>query len=732
MTGNGGCGVPDDKFYLRHFSLGDINVHPSRACLSGPHGETKLEPRVMDVLCGLARHAGEVVSRDDLIEEIWKVEYGADESLTRAISVLRKSFRAQGVTDKTIETIPKRGYRLLLPVEFRDDEGAASNVPVQDISGVEPVERLSAPDIEQWSEYSQPRAMRVSSAADGSTRHILASGKMKRAWLVFGAIGIALFVILTLTLSKVRNDSNGSPVFVKNDLTGETIETVSVKSTSAIPQNSIAVLPFIPLSDAQNDEYFGDGITEELLNSLARLSDLSVAARTSSFSYKGKNIDIREIGQQLRVAHVLEGSVRRVDDTLRVTAQLIRASDGFHLWSEVYERDLQDVFAIQDDIVREISNALQIRLGVGKGAAIKVPHNIHPEAIERYYEGLHLWGNRMRKDGAFAAGYDALRAAVEIDPQFADAWAALGFIGSVMAGGPLARDREGLTDATNQAFRRALGLNDQNYMTHAGLVIWHALSELNIAKAKEHLAQAEAFGPNAAETIYATALYHWVTGDARTAIAFYDRALRLDPLNITGEGARAIRLAELGKFREAFEFLNACQEENCLGEGFIAFATTAAIFSGDETLLAYWQPINEEFEAFVASIPDSQKPIVARIMPAFFSIRLNRADKEEQIAFIRTLFSQELITDSVGIWGPTFADILPQETFMDVLHLAYERKDLFSSTYGFSPFYGVNPYPEWVLRHPRYHALWQRPGMMELANARRKNGMVEGLPLAMQ
>ena len=133
-------------------------------------------------------------------------------------------------------------------------------------------------------------------------------------------------------------------------------------------ERSIAVLPFVSLSNDDSDGYFGKGIAEELLNALAQFPDLRVAARTSAFSFEGKDIDLREIGEALGVAHVLEGSVRRSGERLRVTAQLIRASDGFHLWSEIFEREVTDIFVIQDEIVGELSRVLQFRLGVGVGA----------------------------------------------------------------------------------------------------------------------------------------------------------------------------------------------------------------------------------------------------------------------------------------------------------------------------------------------------------------------------
>ena len=155
-------------------------------------------------------------------------------------------------------------------------------------------------------------------------------------------------------------------------------------SVASDVDQSIAVLPFVDLSESQKDEFFGRGVAEEL----------RVAARTSAFSFAGQDVDLREIGDALGVAHVLEGSVRRGMETIRVTAQLIRSSDGMHLWSETYDRPESDVLAIQDDIVADISRALEIRLGVGAGAGRARQHDIPPRAYEAYLQGLYQWSTR--------------------------------------------------------------------------------------------------------------------------------------------------------------------------------------------------------------------------------------------------------------------------------------------------------------------------------------------------
>src|SRR6185369_16453101 len=185
---------------------------------------------------------------------------------------------------------------------------------------------------------------------------------------------------------------------------------------AAISENSIAVLPFVNMSEDKANEYFSDGISEELLNLLAKIPQLKVAARTSSFSFKGKGVEIPEIARQLRVANVLEGSVRRSGDQLRITAQLIRAAEGFHLWSETYDRKMDDIFKIQDEIAGKVVKELKVKL---LGAPPKV-RTTDPQAYALYLQAREL--GRHGSVEAFEKSDSLLRQVLEIDPLYAPAW----------------------------------------------------------------------------------------------------------------------------------------------------------------------------------------------------------------------------------------------------------------------------------------------------------------------
>src|ERR1044071_6388420 len=198
----------------------------------------------------------------------------------------------------------------------------------------------------------------------------------------------------------------GQPSFRKGDVTTQTVA----------DRNSIAVLPFTNISGKADEDYFSDGMTEELLNVLAKVPQLKVVARTSVFQFKGKGGDIREIGRKLGVTNVVEGSVRRDGPEVRITALLVRVADGFHIWSETYDRKLESVFALQDQIARRIADALKVSLGLSTPVAARAP--IDPEAYDEYLKGRALL--RQRSDLPSAIAH--FKKAVAKAPEFAAAW----------------------------------------------------------------------------------------------------------------------------------------------------------------------------------------------------------------------------------------------------------------------------------------------------------------------
>jgi TolB-like protein len=227
-------------------------------------------------------------------------------------------------------------------------------------------------------------------------------------------------------------------------------------SQTPVADQSIAVLPFVNMSGNAENEYFSDGISEEFLHGLTNLEgDLRVAARTSSFYFKGKAVDIATIGEKLNVSTVLEGSVRRVGNRVRISAQLINVADGYHLWSETYDRTLDDIFAVQDEIALAIVDALKVELGmVGGDDALVSSGTRNAQAYSAYLQGVY-----QVKHGSgehFDKAVDHFKRAVEIDPAYARAW---GYLASSSMNASIWRGFSEVGPLAKQAFDRALALD---------------------------------------------------------------------------------------------------------------------------------------------------------------------------------------------------------------------------------------------------------------------------------
>jgi TolB-like protein/Tfp pilus assembly protein PilF len=294
-----------------------------------------------------------------------------------------------------------------------------------------------------------------------------------------------------------------------------------------IDAKSIAVLAFANLSRDLENEYFSDGISEELLNLLAKVPGLKVSARTSAFHFKGKDTSVPEIARQLGVAYVVEGSVRKSGNQVRITAQLINAADGFHLWSDTFTRELKDIFAVQDEIAGLVAKNLQLKLS----SAVRPAHVVNPEAHGLVLEGRHFW--TLRTEAGFAGAENAFRRALVIDPNYAPAHAGLADVIAVRTwyisqSGSIA-NLDTLKIAAAEA-ELALDLDPSLAGAHAALAVVSYLGH-RWADSERRFKQAFEINPN-----YAVA-YHWhahllaAQGQLDAALEELGRSIALDPLS---------------------------------------------------------------------------------------------------------------------------------------------------------------------------------------------------------
>lgn len=288
---------------------------------------------------------------------------------------------------------------------------------------------------------------------------------------------------------------------------------------------SIAVLPFTDLSAEKDQEYFSDGLAEELLNSLAKIPGLHVAARTSAFQFKGKNEDLRVIGQRLNVATVLEGSVRKQGQRVRISAQLIQVSDGFHLWSEAYDRDLTDIFAVQEDIASAVAGSLKVTL---LGEKVPAPRGTTPEAYNAYLQGKYFYARPTRENLEKSIAY--FEQAISLDSNYAPAWAALSLDHSDLAGFYSSDQLREQYGKAREAAERALALDPNLAEAHTALALVKLTYDWDWTGANASFQRAVALEPGNALVVEGAAWAAATLNQFDEALSLCRRAVELDPL----------------------------------------------------------------------------------------------------------------------------------------------------------------------------------------------------------
>jgi transcriptional activator of cad operon len=292
--------------------IGDWQVNPATGEISRNGETTRLEVRTMRLLLCLAEHPGEVVSIEDLLNRVWTGVNVSPDSVYQAVALLRRQLGDDSKLPKYIETVPRLGYRMVAEVSSSDRSSA----------------KVAAATNSSRSETPYP------ASRNPHSRRLSTLG-FAGLCLVF--IVALLFVFRTNVLNRPHPDSS---------------------ALAAQPQKSVAVLPFLDLTEGMKEEEFADGMTEELIDKISKIPGLRVPAPTSSFYFKGKQVPVADIAKALNVSYVLDGSVRKSGGRLRIAARLVRAENGYVIWSETYDRPTGDILTVQDDIATAVAKAL--------------------------------------------------------------------------------------------------------------------------------------------------------------------------------------------------------------------------------------------------------------------------------------------------------------------------------------------------------------------------------------
>ncbi len=482
------------------FTFGDWTVYPLEGRLVGEDGEQRIQPKSMDVLLYLAGSDGAVVEREEVLRHVWEGRAQGDEPLTRCIGELRRALGDTRAEPDYIQTIPKRGYKLLRPVA-----PIVRDTPSVDDAGDE-----------------KPTSPQPGPRTNAGRKILIAAGIL----LVAGFVGV---FIKNLPDNAVVNPASDG---------------LSTAGAINIPERSIAVLPFVNIGADTEQEYFSDGISEELINLLTMIQELRVISRTSAFSYKGKSVGISTISEQLNVAYVLEGSVRKSGNQVRISAQLIDARNDTQLWSESFDRTLDDIFATQDEIAANVVEHLKITMLDGPPVVRVSDAKAYTLVLQARY--LHRQNTRDALDEAIAL----LERALAIDPGYATAWAGLALQYLRQADQGLRSIEEGY-DLARDAANHALALDPTNVPAHRCLAWIAKNNDRDLMTAAQYYERALEMESANAESIAEAAYMAQALGRLDQAIVLGEYVLAHDPVSAIGFSDLASYYLRAGRLDEA-------------------------------------------------------------------------------------------------------------------------------------------------------------------------------------
>jgi TolB-like protein/DNA-binding winged helix-turn-helix (wHTH) protein/Flp pilus assembly protein TadD len=461
-----------------------------------------LQEQPFRVLAVLLERPGEVVTREDLQARLWPADtyVGFDEGLNTAIRKLRVAFGDSAENPRFIETISRRGYRFVAPVH----EAVAVTPP-----SLESV----APDTAADVQHGQP-------------------WRIRRPALAFSAGALLVILAGVVYLTRWHSSAN----------------------STARQRVMLAILPFQNLSNDPEQEYFSDGLTEETITDLGKLTpeQLGVIARTSAMAYKHTNKTISQIGHELGVDYILEGSVRRDGEKVRIAAQLIRVQDQTHLWAQSYDRELSDFLDVQNELAQVISQQVGLRLTPGEKSGLETTRKVDPEAYDLYLKGLYYW-NMLTPTG-FSQATNYFQQATKRDPKYALAYAGLADCYAVL---PMIGDsppRESFPGA-QAAAAKALELDGALAQAHDSDARIKLFYEWNWPESEQQSVRAIALNRNlaGAHVRYAHLLSN--VGRHKEALAEAERARELDPLSLITNALFGMFLFQARQYDAAVEQL---------------------------------------------------------------------------------------------------------------------------------------------------------------------------------
>jgi adenylate cyclase len=527
-------------------SFGAFRLDPQNACVWRGEEMIKLTPKAFAVLCSLIEHAGRLVTKEELFTAVWPETVVSDVALSVCVRELRKSLADDAKTPQYIETVHRRGFRFIAPLNATQPVDSSQDSVVS--RKKEEKQETNGQSLEssvQGLESEEQRLVETDQILDASPQTLDTAVSPASSWFI-RRVTLAAVLLISATVLIVQYLS--APLPTTQPLTP------APQSLPLPDKPSIIVLPFVNLSGDPGQEYFSDGVTEEITATLSRVSGLFVIARTSAFTYKGKATKVQDISREMGVRYVLEGSVQKADGQVRIIVQLIDATTGKHLWSEHYDRPLQNIFTLQDEIREKITLALQVRLTSEEpGQAQRAP-TTNLEAYDFYLRGVEAFWRALYKNDPLTPARQMFERAIALDSRYAEAYARLG--GTYLMDWFFEPSRN-----QGQSMKRALAMGQQAITLNDALPLPHAILGSVYVWNKQHTQavveaqRAVTLDPNFAEGYFHLGTVLYFAGPPEESIEAYEQAIRLDPKHpdlYLFQLAASYRLA--GRYQEALAF----------------------------------------------------------------------------------------------------------------------------------------------------------------------------------
>ena len=662
----------------------ELDLRPRRL-RRGSH-VLKLERIPLELLVFLLEHRDEIVTRDQIVSRIWGqgVFLDTDNSIRGAVRKLRQVLKDDAEAPRFIQTITGQGYRFIAPV-ITPTEASSAEPSEPDPPAVTSSDRNFTSELDGWLQARQLRLVdqeqvgqdhgHPSEKAHAETAHGQAIRRPRRPFVIAAVAALALAGVAALLVFWAWRRPSSVPA----DSTTKTV---------------LAILPFENLSGDPDQEFFSDGLTEEMITQLGKLSRdrLKVIARSSVARYKGSKLSAKEVGRELNADYLVQGSVRRWSDHVRISVQLIQADNQTYLWTESYDRELKDVLAVQDSVVRSIASQIHIALTGEQKTTLVNSRRIPPEAYLAYLKGRYYWNKRTGDGMEIAEPY--FQQAIDSDPTYAAAYSGLADCNSGLAWHGFKSPADALPKAYLAA-RKAVEIDPQSAEAHAslGLVLSH---RWDWAGAEAEFKRALELDPQ-----YANA-HHWygdylsMKGRHDDAVSEARRAVELDPVNLMISTWMGLRYYMARDYTAA---IKQNRESVELDPNFAA----AHLLLGEDYLQAgiYGEGVNELKRA--ATLSGGSPLYTAQVAVALAAAGQNR--EALQIAHALETNSSKRYVSPYGL-AQIYAALNDRERTLKWLQVAYNDRAIWMG------YLAVDPAFDRYRSDPRFQELLRRVGLL--------------------